>query len=70
MGTEEVKDCAQGLRVAGSVPTGCPRVRISIHIYSTVQERGCLPIQGTAAQEDKDTHTAFFTTVGSGHEAV
>lgn len=38
---------------------------MSVHICSTVQERGCLPAQGTAAAEgDEDAHTAFFTTVG------
>lgn len=43
----------------------------SIHIYSTVQERGCLPVQGkAAAQEDEDTHTAFFTTEGTDREAA
>lgn len=70
-GHREVKDWARGLTVTGLVPTGDRGVRVSIHIFSTVQERGCLPVQGTAAaEEDKDIHTTFFATVGTDREAV
>lgn len=68
-GPREAKDWTQGLIVTGSVPTGAPRVKMSVHICSTVQERGCLPAQA-AAEGDEDAHTAFSTTVGTDRRAA
>lgn len=69
-GHREVKDWAQGLIADRICAHRAPQGR-DIHIYSSAQERRHLLVQGiAAAEEDKDTHPAFFTTAGSDHKAV
>ena len=71
-GHRGVKGLAQGLTADRICAPSGPRSQ-NIHIYSTVQEMGRLPAQGSnpdsspGPQHKEDTHSAFFTTVGTDH---